>query len=575
MTWKNFKNWLEKNIITNEGLVVKIRPEKQSKYSKLSAWTLTDFCDSLEATLDKNTSFHLFPNFTENKSFEELFNSAHCYFGKRTNQEKTNENDYFLLEKLFYEWKQPQQETENSSESNNQAKKEVSWKEFNRWLQKEVIFVDDLQVKIRDEKQNEYGKISVITLTNFCDSLEATLDKNNSYHLFPEFDNNKSFEEIFSPLSCRFGKKTNQERIKEVDYALLETLFNEWKSMKENNNKLDLGRFALTYQNVFYASHYFNQMNEQLPEIETDENSSKEEINAVNKYKIIIQIYKSHLSSLNGVLQRLNSMIKSLTDAASSDRNVSLLVGGMLEPLTEIEDINKAVNKYMIGISEKFGGKSVELEGAEKLEFLIQEFQTFAEMITEMEKEGHSIANEFLSTLNSGNMNCFFNKNHFGGLVEDAFLVRNSFYRLKVSENNRRLESTSQINELKKLLGDSKKEIVGYKIKIQENKLEKLTQHLKVSREKVRDLRKFYQKLVRTQAQENFDYSIVALMEEKIEKIKDELLSDGWLTWKVSLEDVQKLCSKCEKLAKLKVEQDNLYKERFEARQEIILYDKK
>ena len=64
---------------------------------------LTNFCDSLEATLDNNTNCNLLPTFSDNKDFQELFNYQDCYFGKKTSQEKINKNDYDLLAKLFAE----------------------------------------------------------------------------------------------------------------------------------------------------------------------------------------------------------------------------------------------------------------------------------------------------------------------------------------------------------------------------------------------------------------------------------------------------------------------------------------
>jgi len=82
-------------------------------------------------------------------------------------------------------------------------------------------------VKIKEEEKEKYGEISTVTLTNFCDSLEATLDNNISHHLFPIFGNNKSFEELFTHPSCRFGKKTNQEIIKKSDYVILKEIFND------------------------------------------------------------------------------------------------------------------------------------------------------------------------------------------------------------------------------------------------------------------------------------------------------------------------------------------------------------
>jgi hypothetical protein len=69
--------------------------------------------------------------------------------------------------------------------------------------------------------------LSTITLTNFCDSLEATLDNNKSYHLFPKFAGNREFGEIFDYQDCYFGKKTNQVNINRSDYEILEKLFDD------------------------------------------------------------------------------------------------------------------------------------------------------------------------------------------------------------------------------------------------------------------------------------------------------------------------------------------------------------
>jgi len=82
-------------------------------------------------------------------------------------------------------------------------------------------------VKVKSTKQSKYGRISAQILTNFCDSLEATLDNSSGYHLFPTFDQNKSFKELFPSSECRFGKKTFQQNLSVEDYALLEKLFFE------------------------------------------------------------------------------------------------------------------------------------------------------------------------------------------------------------------------------------------------------------------------------------------------------------------------------------------------------------
>jgi DNA repair exonuclease SbcCD ATPase subunit len=74
------------------------------------------------------------------------------------------------------------------------------------------------------------------TLTNFCDSLEATLDGDNNYHLFPEFQLNKTFQELFPLENTYFGKRTNQGRLNENDYSLLAKLFNNFQKDYKNNN---------------------------------------------------------------------------------------------------------------------------------------------------------------------------------------------------------------------------------------------------------------------------------------------------------------------------------------------------
>ncbi|RHZ35519.1 DnaJ domain-containing protein [endosymbiont GvMRE of Glomus versiforme] len=122
----------------------------------------------------------------------------------------------------------------------------MTWKQFKTWLDKNIIISEGLVVKIKERKQDKYGKISVVTLTNFYDSLEATLDKNNYCHLFPAFSNSKSFEELFSPFVCCFGNKTNKEKVKEIDYALLEKMFYDWKKEVSNSEENNSIKFVIS-----------------------------------------------------------------------------------------------------------------------------------------------------------------------------------------------------------------------------------------------------------------------------------------------------------------------------------------
>src|SRR6185369_5833808 len=121
-----------------------------------------------------------------------------------------------------------------------------------------------------------------------------------------------------------------------------------------------------------------------------------------------------------------------------------------------------------------------------------------------------------------------------------------------------------KIRELKELLGKSKEEVIDYKLKAKESGLETLIQKLEVGRVQVRELQKFCQQLIRSRMNGNQDD--IDSAEDKIETIKDDLIDGG-----IDVVDVQKFCRKCEDIAKLRVEQDKLCQERFEAKQEIVL----
>ncbi|CAG8798675.1 18149_t:CDS:2, partial [Gigaspora margarita] len=124
-----------------------------------------------------------------------------------------------------------------------------------------------------------------------------------------------------------------------------------------------------------------------------------------------------------------------------------------------------------------------------------------------------------------------------------------------------------KIKELKELLGKTREEVVDYKLEAKESRLEILIEKLGVDRKQIRDLLNTYQQLIRVRMSDN--QNDIDTIEDKIEAIKDNFIEGG-----NDIVDTQKICRKCESIAKLKVEQDRLFRERFEARQEIVLYDK-
>jgi hypothetical protein len=142
---------------------------------------------------------------------------------------------------------------------------------------------------------------------------------------------------------------------------------------------------------------------------------------------------------------------------------------------------------------------------------------------------------------------------------------------LKLENNEKSIElkqKDDDIKALKEELGNAREKILSEKLKFREEKLDVLVQQLGINRGQVRNLMKTYRQLFRVH--ENYNQNNIDEAGDKTEDIKDGLLKKG-----VSVDNVQKLCQKCEKFAKLKADQDKLYKERFEARQEVSLYDKK
>jgi len=57
------------------------------------------------------------------------------------------------------------------------------------------------------------------------DSCEATLDRDNTFRLFPVYEDNKTFEQLFNPGTVFCGKKTDKKKFGGASYADLKKLF--------------------------------------------------------------------------------------------------------------------------------------------------------------------------------------------------------------------------------------------------------------------------------------------------------------------------------------------------------------
>jgi len=130
------------------------------------------------------------------------------------------------------------------------------------------------------------------------------------------------------------------------------------------------------------------------------------------------------------------------------------------------------------------------------------------------------------------------------------------FTNLKIESNNKDKEiekKDKNIEILKGALDKSQEEVLNYKLREQERKMDELISQLGIKRVQVRELRIFYQKLIR--ARINYNETDINTADDKIEMIKDELLDGG-----VSVENTQKLCRKSERIARLRIEQGEIQK---------------
>jgi len=143
---------------------------------------------------------------------------------------------------------------------------------------------------------------------------------------------------------------------------------------------------------------------------------------------------------------------------------------------------------------------------------------------------------------------------------------------LEVSFSNLRIENNANcklIEGLEKELGEKKDENFGLKVKEQEKKLDEFVQQLGIDREKPRKLIRAYQRLIRASSREDYNRNDKMDAEDDIEAIKDELLSSGWFKRGISLENVQKLCKKCENIAELKVGRGKVQEEMYQQQKRI------
>ncbi|MCE8167858.1 MAG: hypothetical protein I3273_04610 [Candidatus Moeniiplasma glomeromycotorum] len=140
-----------------------------------------------------------------------------------------------------------------------------------------------------------------------------------------------------------------------------------------------------------------------------------------------------------------------------------------------------------------------------------------------------------------------------------------SFSNLTIDYNNR----GKLLEDSEKEKGELKDENFGLKVKEQEKKLDEFVQQLGIDREKPRKLIRAYQRLIRARSCENYNRNDKMDAEDDIEAVKDELLSSGWFKRGISLENVQKLLKKCERIAELREGREKVQEEMYQQQKRI------
>ncbi|CAJ0912853.1 11086_t:CDS:2 [Entrophospora sp. SA101] len=146
---------------------------------------------------------------------------------------------------------------------------------FKNWLEKNIIEQEEEVVKLRLEKQIIYTNLTSNALNRFMDSLEATLDNDDTCHLFPDYFPHKSFENLFNPSACYFGKKTNKKRI--------DKLAIENKDLQEKiaNHKKEKGELVIQKCNeVSILEDEINDLRAEINQLKFSLSTKNEEIAA-------------------------------------------------------------------------------------------------------------------------------------------------------------------------------------------------------------------------------------------------------------------------------------------------------
>lgn len=139
--------------------------------------------------------------------------------------------------------------------------------------------------------------------------------------------------------------------------------------------------------------------------------------------------------------------------------------------------------------------------------------------------------------------------------IEDRFEAKGR----EVLELKSKLERLSiNVDNLEK----SREELLNEKVNLKNEKLEVFANNLGINLDEVDNLLRYYERLIH--ARKNYNQTNIATHEGNINRVKGMLRQNG-----VSVENTNKCCRKCEKVAKLRIELNEIRQQQYEARQEV------
>ncbi|CAI2173731.1 5648_t:CDS:2 [Funneliformis geosporum] len=177
-------------------------------------------------------------------------------------------------------------------------------------------------------------------------------------------------------------------------------------------------------------------------------------------------------------------------------------------------------------------------------------------------------------------------RNEIGSLKNLIEAGKNELSLVKVEKDNQialvkveLTEKESELKELEKSMADlrvdhekenaekelqirlSQEELLEEKIRLKQEKLETFAGDTKISLEQIQNLCDYYETIISSRLSYNRDG--IKEAEKSISKIKQEISQSG-----IQMGKIQKFCHKCEKMAKLRSQLDQILSQQFEAKQE-------